>query len=1194
MISIRLKSIEIQGFKSFADKTVLKFGKGITAVVGPNGSGKSNISDAVRWVLGEQSNKTLRGLKMEDVIFGGTATRKPLGFAEVTLVIDNMNRQLECDSDEVLITRRYYRSGESEYRINNAGVRLRDIHELFMDTGLGRDGYSMIAQGKIDDIIGTKSSSERRDIFEEAAGISRYRYRKIEAERKLAAAEENFLRLKDILSELESRVGPLEEQSKKAERFIEYSKEQEELQIGVWLHSLARYKDVLREQENKITLARTQYEDINDKTAETDRKLEQLSDRSQQIIISIDESRRAASEAEEQATRIDGDIAVKRNTIEHNNSTISRIEKDIESLKTGDASVIADLELKNKQIAEKNKQVEVIDAQFVEVQSQLLNLVSESDSYSQKIDALNRELNVLTAANAELKINLTTAKTALEGITGRTDDINSAIKEKETLVEKYKNELKSLDSDLRHCDETVSECKNSISGCEMLLAKRQEKYDSIKSNIDKLTLDEAEKRRRAQMIEDLEKNMEGFAHSIKTVISCAEKNELPGIHGTVYQLLKVEQKYAVAIEAALGNAIQNIVVSTEENAKTAINYLKATKSGRATFLPLTSVRPRHFKHGGVDNCIGYVGIASELIKCDKKHDVIASSLLGEIVVAEDIDSAIAIARKYSYGFKIVTLDGQIINSGGSMTGGSLAKNAGILSRTGEIAKLREAADKIAAQISSENERLKAAKEAISSLEAELISSKGELTTANEDKIRVLGEIKRVTDQIKVNQEDIDKLNGEKHLLMSRNDELEKLQKSADAEIAANESKAEALTSQLNTLTGGKDHTSMQREALSAKAADISAQSFALKKEVELLNSAISELEARMSGQSQRTDELLAEIDMITKQNSNIEVIISDLTDQSEQLRERAKQSLALIESYNTERDDVEKEIADLRKSERDRLGDREKLSGELARLEERKSAMVRDYDDTIRKLYDEYGLTRSEAESRGIVIDDISAANKRLTELKGKIKSLGSVNVSAIGEYKEVSARYDFLSAQLSDVEHSKTELNKLINQLTGQMQTMFVNRFEEINKHFSKVFAELFGGGTAELKLSEPENVLESGIEIIVQPPGKNISIIEQLSGGEKALIAISIYFAIMKVNPPPFCILDEVDAALDDVNVTRFAEYLRLMSDSTQYIVVTHRRGSMEEADMLYGVTMQEKGVTKLLELNVSEIEKQMNLDN
>ena len=1191
---MRLKSIEIQGFKSFADKTVLHFGQGITAVVGPNGSGKSNISDAVRWVLGEQSTKTLRGFKMEDVIFSGTASRKAQGFAEVTLAIDNVNRQLPCDTDEVLVTRRYYRSGESEYRLNNAGVRLRDIHELFMDTGLGRDGYSMIAQGKIDDIVGTKSSSERRDIFEEAAGISRYRYRKLEAERKLNAAEENLLRLRDILSELESRVGPLADQSKKAEKFIEYSKEQEELQIGVWLNTLSKYKDVLREQENKITLARAQYDDINEKTAQTDLTLDRLSERSQQLIVSIDEARRAASECEELAARIDGDIAVKRNTIEHNNETISRINRDIDALKDSDAAVVAEIELKNAHIDEKNEKIRQTDERFADAQSRLLNLVSESDSFSQQIETLNSELNRIAAATAEQKIELMSSRASSEEIGTRAVNISSAIDEKSVVIGELKKELADLDSDLKSCDDLIGECTNAISGREILLQKRREKYDGIKQNIDKLVLDESEKRRRAQMIEELERSMEGFAHSVKAIMNSSKHGDLNGVHGTVSQLLHVDSEYAVAIEAALGNALQNIVISSEEAAKRAINYLKSTKGGRATFLPLTSVRPRHFNHGDVKNCIGYVGLANELISCDSKYNVIASSLLGEIVVADNIDSAVSISRKFGYRFKIVTLDGQIVNAGGSMTGGSLSKNAGFLSRAGEIKHLREESDVIAQQIVSENELLKNAKEAVATLDAEILAAKGELTTANEDKIRVLGEVRRVSEQISAGENDIIKLKTEQKLLSDRLEELKKSAERAQTIISENEMKSAELTKQLDELTGGRDSTSQKREELSALASEISANSFAMKREVELLQNAVDELRQRMSGRTERSAQLAAEIESITKQNSNIEVIVSDLCEQSKQLRERALQSSQSVEKFAAERDEAEKEMQQLRLSERNRLSDREKLSGELVRLEERKSAMIREYDDTIRKLYDEYGLTRSDAESRGIVIEDLSIANKRLADLKSKIKSLGSVNLSAIEEYKEVSERYEFMSEQLADVEKSKSELLKLISQLTGQMQTMFVSRFEEINKYFSKVFIELFGGGTAELKLTDPDNVLESGIEIIVQPPGKKISIIEQLSGGEKALIAISIYFAIMKVNPPPFCILDEVDAALDDVNVTRFAGYLRRMSPNTQYIVVTHRRGSMEEADMLYGVTMQEKGISKLLELNVSELEQQMKLEN
>jgi chromosome segregation protein len=1188
-----LKSIEIQGFKSFADKTVLHFGKGITAVVGPNGSGKSNISDAVRWVLGEQSSKTLRGLKMEDVVFGGTAARKRMGFAEVTLTIDNIDRHIPCDTDEVAVTRRYYRSGESEYRINNASVRLRDVHELFMDTGLGRDGYSMVGQGKIDDIVGTKTSSERRDIFEEAAGISRYRYRKLEAERKLTQAEDNLVRLRDILSELENRVGPLAEQSKKAEKFLEYSKEQENLQIGVWLHSLAKYKDLLRDQDYKITAARAQYDEIIAFTSDIESRIETMSDRSQKLIISADESRRTAAEYEENAARVDGDIAVHKNTIFHNGETIVRIEREIESLNDGDGKITAEIEQKTAQIAEKNEQIKGFEAQLADVQSELMNLISESDSFSQQIEQLNHRLNELSSASADERVNMMTARSTLDEILLRQSNVDELIAQKEQESTELNEELSSLSRDLSHCDDTIGECTNALKGQEMLLASRRSKCEQIKSEIDALTLDEGEKRRRAQILDDLERNMEGFAHSVKMVMQASNRGELRGIHGTVGRIIQVDEKYSTAIEAALGASVQHIIVSGEDDAKRAINHLKNNKGGRATFLPITSIKPRNFSERGLDDCIGFVGIAAKLVKCEEKYNNILSSLLGGIAVAEDLDCAVSIAKKYSYRFKIVTLDGQIVNAGGSMTGGSTAKNAGILSRTGEITALRDAADKIAAKIADANEKYKRANGELAELEADILNAKSELATSQEDKIRVLGEIRRVTEQRDAAERDKNALISERDTAKMRSAELNTAIESAQTALTAFSEQSKALEAELSSITGGRDRTSARREELGNRSSEIRTFIFAAKKDVDVLTDSIAELNQRVSGQSDRVAELTAEIESIKQQNQQIEEKIAELTAAAEVLRKQSSETTAQISLFNDQRDELEKKIIELRQSEKDKSSDREKLSGELVRLEERRNAMVRDYDETIRKLYDEYGLTRSEAEEKNIIIEDIAAAGKRLNELKNKIRLLGSVNVAAIEEYKEVSERYKFMSEQISDVENSRDELLKLINQLTDQMQTLFVDRFSAINAYFSKIFVELFGGGTAELKLTDPDNVLESGIEIIVQPPGKNISIIEQLSGGEKALIAISIYFAVMKVNPPPFCVLDEVDAALDDANVVRFADYLRRMSDGTQFIVITHRRGTMEEADMLYGVTMQEKGISKLLELNVAEMERQMKLE-
>lgn len=1189
-----LKSIVIQGFKSFADKTVFNFGSGITAVVGPNGSGKSNISDAVRWVLGEQSTKTLRGLKMEDVVFGGTATRKPLGFAEVTLTIDNSDRRIQCETDEVLVTRRYYRSGESEYRINNAAVRLKDVHELFMDTGLGRDGYSMVGQGRIDDIVGTKTSAERREIFEEAAGISRYRYRKLEAERKLAAAEDNLVRLRDILAELESRVGPLAEQSKKAERFLEYSKEQENLQIGLWLNNLARYKDMLREQEYKITAAREQYDAASAQTVDIEAAIERMSDESQQLIVKADETRRAIAEMEEQAAHIDGDVAVENNTIYHNGETITRIEGELAALQSGDTRIDEDIAAKQAEIERSQQAVSALEMTLSEVNAELLALVSEGDSFSQQIEQLNQTLNRLSAELADERVSLSTSQSTVVEIETRRGALDAQVAEKQDVLGKLSEELRELDNDLKRCDDIAAECENALKGRELIRERRAAKCDEVKGQIDALIQQKNDKLHRAQILEDLEKNMEGFNFSVKSVMSASKAGTLRGVFGPVSHIISVPDKYSVAVEAALGAALQNIVVGSEEDAKRAINYLKQSKGGRATFLPLTAIRARTFTESGLDKCLGYEGVAADLVSCDSKYSAVVSSLLGNVVVVDDIDSAIAIAKKYHHHFKVVTLDGQIVNAGGSMTGGSMGKNAGLLSRSADIDKLRKAADELDEKINALSADHKRMSDDLAALDAELLTTKSELATANEDKIRVLGEIKRVSDLREAAEGDLAAIEQERASSGERKQSLLAIAAAAEAKIAQLTEQSAAAEGELAGLTGGRDATADKREQLGNKLAEIRTEIFENNKNIELLNASISDLNARRSDSSGRHDALMAEIGSIKAANAEIELKITALQQRAAELRATAAEQNGLIEGFSARRDELEKEMGEMRRSTRDKLEEKEKLSGEVVRLEERKSAMVRDYDDTIRKLYDEYGLTRTEAEARGIVIEDIAAAAKRVTELRNKIRALGSVNVAAIEEYKEVSERYEFMSAQMADIEKSKAELLTLIARLTEQMQTLFIEKFEQINRNFSEVFVSLFGGGTAQLKLTDPDDVLQSGIEIIVQPPGKNISIIEQLSGGEKALIAISIYFAVMKVAPPPFCVLDEVDAALDDVNINRFADYLRRMSKATQFIIITHRRGSMEEADVLYGVTMQEKGISKLLELNVSEMEKQLDLKN
>ncbi len=1189
---MRLKSIEVKGFKSFAEKTVLDFGEGITAVVGPNGSGKSNISDAVRWVLGEQSNKTLRGNKMEDVIFGGTATRKRLGFAEVTLVIDNRDRNLPCDSDEVAVTRRYFRSGESEYRINNASVRLKDVHEMFMDTGLGRDGYSMVGQGKIDDIVGTKTSSERRDIFEEAAGISRYRYRKAEAERKLAATEDNLIRLRDIITELEGRVGPLKEQSRKAALFIEYSSEQENLQIGLWLNMLSRYKDSLREQEHKIATVKAQYDDINSRIATLETKIDNSADETLRLNAETEDVRRAAAELDESAAKLESDAAVMRNTAQHNDDTVARITAEIEELQSGGAEVGEQVKSKREQVEQKRASVIEHQAKLDEINSELLGLIDSSDGFSNEIDRLTDGLNRMTMELADRRVTMMTSSTTCDEITARITTIDTLIDEKKATANSLEAELNELSNDLMACDETINKCQNALKGKELILSSRTEKVDALKKKADALSLEEGEKRHKAAVLQDLERNMEGMNHAVKSVMQASKVSTLRGIHGPIAHLITVDNEYSTAIETALGGSIQDIVADTEDDVKRAINYLKSNKSGRATFHPISVIKPRPFKETGLDTCFGFVGMADELVKCDSKYKNVVSRMLGGVAVAEDLDCAVKIANKFSHRFRIVTLDGQVVNAGGSMTGGSVIRNAGILSRAGDIKDLLKAADKIAEEIKSVLAQHTLAVQELERLNAEMVIMRSSVTTAQEDKIRVLGEIKRVSEQFELANNDVKSLETERDNAHTRINELQTAVTSASTEIEILTAKIDTAKSTLEEQMGGRDLNAAKRETLSNSAGEVKTRLFELNKDIEVLEESINDILGRSADREERVKRLTNEIVAINEQNAQIYANADSISASAAELRARAEQSRQSVADIIAQRDALDQSVQQMRVDERSASADKEKVSGELVRLEERKISMVHEYDDTIKKMYDEYGLTRTEAEERTAIPEDIPAANRRLTELKSMIRSLGSVNVAAIEEYKEVSERYEFMSAQINDVEHSRDELLKLISQLKTQMKELFVDRFNAINAYFAKVFTELFGGGTAELRLTDPENTLESGIEIICQPPGKNVSIIEQLSGGEKALIAISIYFAVMRVNPPPFCMLDEVDAALDDVNVNRFAAYLRRMSDRSQFIVITHRRGTMEEADMLYGVTMQEKGVSKLLELNVSELESKLNL--
>lgn len=1186
-----LKAIEMQGFKSFPDKTVLEFGKGITAVVGPNGSGKSNLSDAMRWVLGEQSTKNLRGSKMEDVIFSGTDSRRAVGFAEVTLKLDNSDMALNNPERLVTVTRRYYRSGESEYKINGEQARLKDIHELFMDTGLGRDGYSMISQGKVETLISGKSD-DRRDMLEEAAGISHYRYRRADAMRRLNQAEENLLRLRDILTELESRVGPLKTQSEKAQKFLEYAEEKKELEIGIWLYTIEKTKNDLREQEKKITVVNSQYDDTCKTLNEIAEKIEKSGEEIRKITVSVDEMRRATSQLEEQAAMLDSQVAVQENDIQHNNLTIERIEREKTEENDTDTEISTQIEEAKNAIDNLNQVIAQKKAELESFSGELAVISDETGKSAQKSADLSTKVSALSLEIADNRIVVSNADSSVDEIKNRIGDIETASNARQPVIEILVEQVAEAQTELANIAERNTELNNSLSGIELLASKRLEKLDKLKEQATALRNELHIKNSRITMLSDLEKNMEGYQGSVKAVMREVRRGVLKGIHAPVSQIISAKDKFSLAIETALGAQIQNIVTENENDAKKAIGFLKESRAGRATFLPLTAIKGRTLDEKGLDDCYGYINLASNLVEYDAKYSEIIKSLLGRTVVAEDLDAAIAIAKKYNYKFKIVTLDGQVVNAGGSMTGGAKLQNAGILSRGNELERLKADTAELEDKLTVLTKDLELQQENCASVTAELDGCKAEILALGEEKIRVEGVLAlrqgNLNNTLALQKQD----DEEKEKLNSRIVSIKEGASSSAARLKELQSELETVEGELATLTGDRESLREKREKLTSDAAQINLAIATAEKEIEAKEDEIERLVGRSTSHKDKLSQLDSEIEELQKKNDEIRERIDTLNGEAEILRTRSSASKEQIAVEISKREQYEQESSKLRILEREKTEDREKLGTEKARLTERKETMEREFEEISTKLFDEYELTRREAEELNIVIEDVPGAKRRLNELKGKIRALGNVNVSAIEEYKEVSERYIFMHSQVNDVEKSKAELIKLINELTGKMGVQFKEQFDKINFSFGQTFSELFGGGKASLVLTDESDVLECDIDIKVQPPGKNVQNISLLSGGEKGLSAIALLFSILKINPCPFCIFDEVEAALDDVNVARYASYVRRMTSNTQFILITHRRGTMEEADMLYGVTMQEKGVSKLLELKTAEMASKFDL--
>ena len=1177
------KELEVQGFKSFPDKVKITFDAGVTGVVGPNGSGKSNLSDAVRWVLGETSSRQLRAAgKMEDVIFGGTRRRSAMGFASVRLTLDNTGHTLDVDADEVTIGRKYYRSGDSEYTINGQVCRLRDVYELLLDTGIGRDGYSVIGQGRIAEIVAAKSS-ERREIFEEACGIAKYRYRKTEAERRLAAAGENLERLRDILGELESRVGPLEKESAKAQKFLELSEQRKTLEVTLWTDSVHRARDTVRQQVRDYETAQADYERFDGEAKAAEQEAEEIRMQAQQLTIAVERLNGDIRSITEQISGSDSRIAVLENDILRNEESIASLRSEIEAGEQDGAEADAALQRHRAVAAKMEAEGEKLAAEIDALNAELEQLADASNASGARKDTLRAEITDLTAKRTEAQVAQAAAEAAEETARQRLPALEQAVQEGTDQWETARQDLTDTIRYREMLTENEKQLANVRSGLELKLKNRKAALDEADTAEQRLGRELDAARQRLSVLRELEKNMDGYQNSVKAVMRAAGARRLRGIIGPVSAILKVEPGCEVAVETALGAALQNIVVENEAAAKAAIALLRSDNAGRATFLPLDTVQPGVFR----GRLSGTARLASSLVQADARYDNIVSNLLGRIIVVEDINEASRVARDNGFRSRVVTMDGQVINAGGSFTGGSVQRSAGLFTRKQEMEELRIRAAKLQKDCLAAQEKTDQCKEQVDALQAELTATASEQITAANDRVRAEAEQKRLeaaAAQLETarnaRRQEIDTLQAALADSRAKAEDAAKLQ----AELTA---KIDRRTAEMSRIVEGDDSFLTRQNAL---AQDLSAkrlEQVTRQKDAELAYSQIAALEQRARDAAARRTSLEESGAALAARSDACRAEIADIRQTRADSQTTIAQKEAEIREATQKRLARQQAETETLARARTAADSREEMSREMARLAERKAAAESEYDQTVAKLWDEYQLSVSQAEALCVKFDSLPALRAQVADLRGKIRALGSVNVSAIEEYKEVKARYDALVTQVTDVEESRNELSRMISKLSAQMREIFTDSFRAINENFGRVFAELFGGGEASLMLEDESDVLSSGIGIRVAPPGKVIKNLEALSGGEQALVAISIYFAILAVNPAPFCILDEIEAALDDANVVRFAQYLRRVSDKTQFIVITHRRGTMEAANVLYGVTMQEDGVSKLLKLDLEQVD-------
>ena len=1187
-----LKALEIQGFKSFPDKTVLTFGEDITAIVGPNGSGKSNISDAIRWVMGEQSTRVLRGGKMEDVIFGGTAKRKQTGYAEVSLVLDNTSHIFDMDESEVMVTRRYYRSGESEYYINRRSVRLKDVNELFMDTGLGREGYSIIGQGKIDEILSVKSA-DRREVFEEAAGISRYRHRKEEAERKLERTDENLVRINDKISELELQVEPLREQSEKAKKFLVLRDEMRGLEISVWLDTLERIRTNNIKLEADYQEAVRQREEVRVAQEKAYAAAEKFSQQMREKDVEADRLRFEIQGRQAQMNELESAIAVLKSNIEHNLESARRIRADLEQQEGREDSLSAQIAQRQGRLSEIESQLEQSRAALEEKSREAQQAAQSAGTLARELEELRSRADLGTAGAAEAKSLLSALAAAAQEVLDRDESVRRELRELEQRLEQAQTESRAARRGYDDAMEERDAVKNVISGYELRMDARQKKAAEAKDKHMKLQMEENALTSRIKLLTEMEQMHEGYSKAVKLVMGESQRGNLRNIHGPVADLLKVPDQYTVAIETALGGAMQNIVVEREEDGKAVINYLKRRDAGRATILPLTSIRPGELREGqSLQREPGFVGVGDRLVSFDPRYKNVFSNLLGRVAVMENLDAAIAVARKYGYKFRIVTLDGQVLNPGGSMTGGSASRSAGILSRANELERLGKQLEDIRGRVAQGAHDLAEAERETTAARYELETAQNQLRQWEDAILKAEGQVSHCKSVITDLEHQQENLRGELEQLKSRSGQIEEDTQAARTRIQELEGEAAALKSEAEGKAKGQTDLQERSARIAGELSELTAAQAALEAERDATRSSLSELEelkASMAGDRSQSQALVADYE---SKNESFTQQIDEKQEALEHLRGENQTQNETVARLNQEKLELEGQRV---KSTRESQSLNEELlrtEGEVSRLDQRRVSASMEEKQLLDKLWENYELSHEAAKQQRVEIESVQKASRRIAELKRSISALGNVNVGAIEEFQRVNERYTYLTDQRDDVDRAKKELEEIIADITSEMKTIFAREFKVINEAFGQTFVELFGGGKATLELEDPNDILNCGIEIKVQPPGKALKIITLLSGGEKAFVAIALYFAILKVRPTPFVVMDEIEAALDDANVVRFAHYMRSMSEKTQFIVITHRRGTMEEADILYGVTMQEQGVSRMLTINLNDVEKELNI--